>query len=86
MLVSLNEIYFPMKNVVRYYLIPTVLIGFKCPQQMRTVTQVQKLSQPQQQHNLNTAVGLGTKMTLHTTTQTQHQLLGAPNEHLLTPT
>ena len=47
-----------------------------------------ELSQPQQQHNLNTAVGLDMKMTLHTTTttQTQHQPLGAPDEHLLTPT
>ena len=44
------------------------------------------LSQPQRQHNLNTAVVLDMKMTLPTTpppptTETQHQPLGAPYEH-----
>ena len=48
-------------------------------------------------HNLtlNTSVGLDTKMTLKphhpiphhpTTTQTQHQAVGSPDEHLLTTT
>ena len=44
-----------------------------------------KLSQPQRQHNLNTAVGLDTKMTLQTPpnhpTETQQQAFWASEQH-----
>ena len=40
--------------------------GFKSSK-LRNLISLKKLSQPQRQHNLNTVVGLDTKMTLHTT-------------------
>ena len=50
------------------------------------------LSEPQRQHNPNTAVGLDMEITLKThptappTTELQHQPLGSPDEHLLNTT
>ena len=58
--------------------------------QMQTYWLNQELAQPQLQHNLNTVVGLDTKMTLHTpphtTTETQLYPLENLDSHLLTTT